>query len=69
MRNERNDTGRKGAAAMRATEAAKEARRAYKRRWAKENPDKIREQQRRYWERQAARMKEQEAQGEEGGKA
>lgn len=36
------------------TEAAKEARRAYKRQWAKRNPEKIRAQQARYWERKAA---------------
>lgn len=33
------------------TEQGKEARRAYKREWARRNPDKIREQQRRYWDR------------------
>lgn len=32
--------------------AAVEARRAYKRQWAHDHPDKIREQRRRYWERQ-----------------
>lgn len=36
------------------TDKALELRRAYKREWAKRNPDKIREQQRRYWERKAA---------------
>lgn len=36
------------------TEEAKEARRAYKREWAKRNPDKIRAQQARYWEKKAA---------------
>lgn len=35
------------------TEAAKEARRAYKRKWARENPDKIRAQQERYWSKRA----------------
>lgn len=35
------------------TDAAKEARRAYKRKWARENPDKIRAQQERYWSRRA----------------
>lgn len=35
-------------------ERAKEARRAYKRAWAKQNPDKIRAQQARYWEKKAA---------------
>lgn len=32
---------------------AKAARRAYKREWAKANPDKVKAQQERYWERQA----------------
>jgi hypothetical protein len=35
------------------TDKAKEARRAYKRKWAKENPDKIRAQQERYWNKKA----------------
>lgn len=35
------------------TDAAKEARRAYKRKWARENPDKIRAQQDRYWSKRA----------------
>lgn len=35
------------------TDKAKEARRAYKRKWAKENPDKIRAQQERYWTKKA----------------
>ena len=35
------------------TDAAKAARRAYKRKWAKENPDKIRAQQERYWSKRA----------------
>ncbi len=33
---------------------AKEARREYKRQWAKNNPDKIRAQQERYWSKKAA---------------
>ena len=36
--------------------AAREARRAYKRDWAKKHPDKIRAQQQRYWERRAQGM-------------
>lgn len=36
------------------TPAAREARNAYRRKWARENPDRIREQQRRYWEKKAA---------------
>lgn len=35
------------------SEAARAARNAYKRRWAKENPDKVREYTRRYWEKRA----------------
>lgn len=35
------------------TEAAKEARRAYQRKWNRENPDKLREYKERYWERKA----------------
>lgn len=35
------------------TDKATEARRAYKRKWARENPDKIREYQARYWDRKA----------------
>ena len=44
------------------TEAAKEARRAYKREWNRKNPDKVRESQRRYWERKALQK---DATGEE----
>lgn len=35
------------------TDKAKEARRAYKRNWAKANPEKVKAQQNRYWERVA----------------
>ena len=35
------------------TEQAAAARRAYKRKWAKENPDKVKAQQERYWQRKA----------------
>ena len=34
--------------------AALEARRAYKRAWAKNNPDKVRQHQERYWTKRAA---------------
>ena len=40
------------------SEKGNEARRAYKREWARRNPDKIRAQQRRYWERKAAAAEE-----------
>lgn len=36
------------------TEQAKAARREYKRKWAQQNPDKVRAQQERYWDRKAA---------------
>ena len=35
------------------TEAAKEARRAYKRAWTRKNPDKVKAAQARYWARKA----------------
>ncbi len=35
------------------TEKAKAMRREYKRNWAKKNPDKIKAQQERYWNRKA----------------
>lgn len=37
-------------------EQAAEARRAYKREWARKNPDKVKAQQERYWERKAAQQ-------------
>lgn len=36
------------------TDKAKEARRAYKRAWAKRNPDKVKAAQERYWTKKAA---------------
>ena len=45
------------------TEAAREARRAYKRAWNAANKDKVKAAQARYWERKAAA-----AQGTEDGK-
>lgn len=38
------------------TEAAREARRAYKKEWNRKNRDKVREAQTRYWERKAQAM-------------
>lgn len=35
------------------TEAAKEARRAYKRAWNEKNRDKVKEYQHRYWNKKA----------------
>lgn len=39
-------------------EAAKEARRAYKRKWAQDNPDKVKAAQERYWTRQGEKLKQ-----------
>lgn len=39
---------------LKITDAAREARRRYKREWCKNNPDKVRAAQERYWERKAA---------------
>ena len=38
------------------TEQALAARRAYKRQWARDNPDKIKAQQERFWAKRAAEM-------------
>lgn len=40
------------------TEEAKEARRAYKREWARKNPDKVKAQEERYWTRKSSRSME-----------
>jgi hypothetical protein len=40
------------------TEAAKEARRAYKREWARKNPDKVRAAQDKYWNKKAEMQRE-----------
>lgn len=37
-------------------EEAKKARNAYKREWAKKNPDKVKATQERYWTKKAAEM-------------
>lgn len=51
------------------TDAAKEARRAYKREWNRKNRDKCRAAEARYWERKAAAaaqdQQQQEAQQED----
>lgn len=48
-------------------EQAAAARRAYKRKWAKANPEKIRAQQERYWTKKAAvkDVKQTEKEGED----
>lgn len=38
------------------TEAAKKARREYIRKWRRDHPEKVRETNRRYWEKKAAQM-------------
>ena len=38
------------------SQLALEARREYQRQWRKKNPDKVRERNRKYWERRATRM-------------
>lgn len=47
------------------TEQAKEARREYLRAWRAKNKDKVRESQRRYWERRAQREEVKEEDGKE----
>ena len=42
------------------TERAKKARREYKRKWNRENRDKVRAHQEKYWERKALEMEETE---------
>lgn len=41
-------------------EKAKAARREYKRKWAKANPDKVRAAQERYWQRKAEQQEQPE---------
>lgn len=36
------------------TEAAKQARRAYKREWARKNPDRVKQYNENYWNKKAA---------------
>ena len=45
------------------SQEAKEARRAYLRKWRRENPEKVKEQKRRYWERKAQEIHEEEEEG------
>lgn len=48
------------------TDAAKEARRAYKRQWAKDNPEKIRKYQSNYWTKKALEVQQAQQQQEAG---
>ena len=50
--------GAKSKGGERMNEAAKEARRAYKRKWAQDNPDKVKAAQERYWTRQGEKLKQ-----------
>jgi hypothetical protein len=43
------------------TEQAAEARRAYKRKWAADHPEKVKEYQRRYWTKKGAEAAASEA--------
>lgn len=49
------------------TEAVREAKRQYMREWRKKNPERVKENNRRYWERKAKQM--QENRGEHNAKA
>lgn len=49
------------------SDAARMAQREYARQWRRKNPDKVREKNRRYWERKAQQM--QESRGDNNGKA
>ena len=51
---------------MAMTDAAREARNAYKRKWYKENPDKRRKYQERYWQKKTQSDRQKTA--ENGGK-
>lgn len=48
-------------------EAAKAARRAYKKQWQRDNPDKVKKYQERYWEKKAREAAEAEAAAEAAG--
>lgn len=55
-----NQTAQEVQEGCRMNEQAKAARRAYKRNWAKQNPEKVKAQQERYWTKKAAEAAEQE---------
>lgn len=54
-------------AEMTLQEKAAQERREYFRQWRKRNPDRVRENNRRYWEKRAAKKAEKEE--EQGGKS
>lgn len=41
---------------MQLSDKAREAQRKYQRKWRMENPEKVREKNRRYWEKKARKM-------------
>lgn len=47
------------------TKEAQEARRAYRREWARKNPDKVKAQQERHWQRVAEALAQQAQQNAE----
>ena len=47
------------------TKEAQEARRAYRREWARKNPDKVKAQQERHWQRVADALAQQAQQNAE----
>ena len=51
-------TGKEVKSIMPMTEAAKEARRAYRKKWYEANKEKQREYERRFWERKAAKKRQ-----------
>lgn len=53
--------------AIKLSEAAAEARRAYKREWNRRNRDKTRAAQARYWEKRALKTQAEEATAREAG--
>ena len=48
------------------SEAAREAKRAYMREWQRQNRDKVKNYQARYWEQKAQEYREQDGQPREG---
>lgn len=46
------------------SDKAREAQREYLREWRKKNPDKVKAQSRRYWERKAEKLKQERADSE-----
>lgn len=48
------------------SEKALMARREYKKMWARKNPDKVRAQQERYWQKRAEQQEQEQQTGKEG---